>query len=475
MHMKPPHFALKAALNDGRSNRWHSVLLTALLAAVWLFASGPVAAEDPDGDRWAISPVNIIDVNDGSISEDRAVFVADGRIVKIDSPDVTMDGFVSVDGAGGWLMPALAEMHAHVPSSRQGEQATQDVLTLFLAHGITTIRGMLGEPSHLQLRDSLASGSLFGPRLITSGPSFNGNSVSSPEQGIVRVQEQFDAGYDFLKIHPGLSREEFYAIALAAEAANLPYGGHVSFETGLTTVLKQGQDTIDHLDSYAEAMVPESSELYGQAPAWFGLNLAAGIDPSLAPELARATAEAGVWNVPTQSLFETTTGPLSVDALLKRPGMDLVSGSVRDGWSEAVENIRAQSTPQDREQFLAARHALILALQQAGAPLLLGSDAPQIFNVPGIATHQELAYLVEAGLTPLQALQSGTINVARFFDEPDRGTIATGQVADLVLLSANPLEDITNSTSILGVSRDGHWHDRADLDQRLDAIRERMR
>ncbi len=451
-------------------------LLTGLLLSL-LLGGAPVYAfaQDAPDTRWVISPVHVVDMETGAISADRAVFVEAGRIVAVGSAGAPGDGFVPVDGHNGWLIPALAEMHAHVPPASQGPQATADVMTLFLAHGVTTIRGMLGEPSHLELRDALASGAMFGPRLITSGPSFNGNTVTSPEQGAERVLAQQEAGYDFLKIHPGLTRDEFLAISAAAAELDMPYGGHISFETGLATALEQGQDTIDHLDAYAEAMVPPSSPLSGLAPEWFGLNLAAGMDPALAPGLARATAVAGVWNVPTQSLFETTTGPAGVTELLARPGMDLVSESVRTSWSGAIDNIRAQSTPENRALFLAARRALILALQEAGAPLLLGSDAPQIMNVPGVSIHQELAYLVDAGLTPLQALQSGTINVAQFFDEADRGAIGPGQAADLVLLAANPLEDIHNSTQILGVSRDGRWYDRDDLDLRLADIRERNR
>lgn len=452
------------------------VMAQAFFLALVLGSGVPSAfAQNNVSDRWALSPVKIIDMESGVISENRTVFIADGRIVDIAVVGSSRDEFELIDGANGWLMPALTEMHAHVPSSSQGQQAIDDVLTLFLAHGITTIRGMLGEPSHLELREALADGSVFGPRLITSGPSFNGNTVSSPDQGVQRVGEQHSGGYDFLKIHPGLSQDEFVAVATAASAVNLPFAGHVSFETGLQTALEQGQDTIDHLDSYAEAMVPPASPLYGQPPQWFGLNLAAGIDPSLAPALARDTAAAGVWNVPTQSLFETTTGTLSVAELLARPGMDLVAGNVQENWSGAVENIRSQSTPEHRALFLQARQAIIMALLEAGAPLLLGADAPQIFNVPGVSTHQELAYLVDAGLTPLQALQTGTINVAKFFQEPDRGTIAVGQVADLLLLAENPLQDIHNSTTILGVSRNGEWYNQADLDQRLADIRKRMR
>jgi imidazolonepropionase-like amidohydrolase len=378
-----------------------------------------------------------------------------------------------IDGAEGWLIPALAEMHAHVPPRSQGEQRVDDVLALFLAGGVTTIRGMLGEPWHLELREELADGRRIGPRLITSGPSFNGNTVTAPAQGAARAREQAAAGYDFLKIHPGLSRDEFLAIAKAAQDAGLPVAGHVSFETGLETALRWRQASIDHLDAYAEALVPPTSDLFETPPEFFGINLAAAMDPSGIDDLARQTAEAGVWNVPTQSLFEGTLGPASLEELRQRPGMDLLSAETLERWERSVQELRERITEEDRRHFLAIRRALIGALQDAGAGLLLGSDAPQIMNVPGYSVHQELQHLVASGLTPLEALQTGTVNVARFFGEDDRGRIAPGQVADFVLLGANPLEDIGNTAAILGVAREGRWLDRSTLDRLIEGVRSR--
>ena len=441
----------------------HRLLLLLLLIPVTVLAGGQVV----------LSPVNVVSLKDGSVATDQAIIIKSDRITAI-MPAAQADGEAEqVDGHGGWVIPGLAEMHAHVPSQQRGEQYVKDVLTLFLANGVTTIRGMLGQPWHLALRELLATGAWEGPRLITSGPSFNGNTVSSPEQAARRVRDQAAAGYDFLKLHPGLETDEFVAIATTARELNMPFAGHVSFGVGLDQALFYRQDSIDHLDGYAQEMLPEDSALRGQPPSWFGLNLAAEMDPSRAPQLASATARAGVWNVPTQTLFETTSGELAIDALLARPGMDMLSDSLRDSWVNTTRQIRGNSTPEQRARFIKARRALIAALQSAGAGLLLGSDAPQIMNVPGNSTHQELAAYVEAGLTPLQALRTGTANVATYFGDRDRGAVRVGHVADLVLLEANPLEDIDNSTTIIGVMRAGRWYDRAALDAMLEGIRSR--
>ncbi len=445
-----------------------ATLLRCLVTAGVLLLPGLALA-----DSWRIEPVNVVDVATGDVAEDQAVLVIDGRIDAIGARGSVSGGDRVVDGMGGYLLPGLAEMHAHVPPASRGEQYVQDVLHLYLANGITTIRGMLGEPAHLVLRAQLASGEVVGPRLVTSGPSFNGNTVDTPQEGAARVIEQFEAGYDFLKIHPGMSRESFIAVATQARQIGIPFAGHVSFQTGLHTALEYHQATIDHLDAYAEAMVPEDHPLHGQAPQWFGLNLADGMDMTRVANLARETADADVWQVPTQSLFETTTGEEPLEDLLARPGMDMLGDELRANWVGAVHNFRGQVPAEQRGHFLDARRALLAAMQEAGVGMLLGSDAPQIMNVPGYSVHQELAYLVGAGLTPLQALQSGTINVARFFDEPDRGQARAGMVADLVLLRGNPLVDIAQSATVIGVAREGRWYDRATLDALLDGVRDR--
>lgn len=443
----------------------------AMLVAGWLLLL--------PGLGWAqalvIREVNVLAMHDGSVREGQTILVRDGRIEAVLSPAdaEALTAPREVDGGGAWVIPGLAEMHAHVPPRSRGEQYARDVLALYLANGVTTVRGMLGEAWHLELRDRLASGAWHGPRLVTSGPSFNGDSVTSPAQAAERVRLQAAAGYDFLKLHPGLMRDEFEAIAMTARELGIPFAGHVSFDVGLAAALASGQATIDHLDGYAEALVPSDSPLAGTAPQWFGLNLGHVLDPARVPDLARATARAGVWNVPTQSLMETSCGETPLAELMARPGMEYLSPELAQRWRQAVADIRGRSTPEQRAGLLAARRTLLAALQESGAGLLLGSDAPQIMNVPGFSVHQELQYLVAAGLSPLAALQSGTLNVARFLGRVDAGEVSDGMVADFVLLRGNPLQDIRATASIVGVVRAGEWLDRAELDRWLAEVRQR--
>jgi imidazolonepropionase-like amidohydrolase len=424
-------------------------------------------------DSFVIGPVHVLSMQDGSIASNRAVIVRQGVIDRVTSFDEVQDSTGLRDGRNGFLVPGLAEMHAHIPSRSRGEQYTRDVLTLYLANGVTTVRGMLGEPWHLELREMLARQEWPGPRLITSGPSFNGRSVTSAKQAEDMVRDQVIAGYDFLKLHPGLKPDEFEAIATAAKKSGIPIAGHVSFEVGLDAALRHHQATIDHLDGYAEAMVPAESPLQGVAPEWFGVNLAAALDPGRAARLALATAQAEVWNVPTQSLLENLAGNQELEMLMGRPGMAYVSSGLKDRWASSVSQMRQHISPEERQRFLEVRRILIKELQNARAGLLLGSDAPQIMNVPGFSIHEELMLMVSSGLTPLQALQSGTISVSRFFGNESRGDIQSGFAADFILLQNNPLDDISFSPGILGVMRAGNWYDRDRLDAMLDDVKSR--
>ena len=434
--------------------------------------------------------VNVIPMDTETVLYQQRVVIRNGAIVavgpagQLGSPSNSR----RIDAAGRYLMPGLAEMHAHVPGKNQGEQTVQDVLNLYLANGITIIRGMLGEPWHLVLRQQLAVGNWTGPRLITSGPSFNGRSVSSPDQAAEMVRQQVEAGYDFLKLHPGLERDEYIAIVAAAQEADIPFAGHVSTAVGLPLTLLSGQATIDHLDGYAQELVSRDSPLYGVAPEFFGINLSAGLSTARVGELARSTGHSRTWNVPTQSLLENMAFSLTLEVLMARPEMAYMRDSTVSNWRRRVMEFRNNTNRELARNFLTVRRALIAQLQAEGAGLLLGSDAPQIMNVPGFSIHQELAYMVNAGLTPYQALATGTINVATFFGQAEKGRaakgraaigraaygrVATGYHADLVLLAGNPLENISHSREILGVMRDGRWFDRAALDQMLAEIRRR--
>ncbi|MCA1779630.1 MAG: amidohydrolase family protein [Xanthomonadaceae bacterium] len=389
--------------------------------------------------------------------------------VFIGRSDLSLSGNERViDANGRFLIPGLAEMHAHVPPTDDPARI-DEVLRLFLAHGVTTIRGMLGEPGHLLLRRELADGDRIGPRLITSGPSFNGTSVTSEAVARLRVRRQSEAGYDFLKLHPGLRPDTFDAISSAADGLGIDFGGHVSIGVGLERALQAGQATIDHLDGYAQVLVPEGHPARQREPGLFGFNLGDALDASRVEGWARRTARAGVWNVPTQTLIENLAVN-EIDYLLARPAMRWIAPATREQWAGRVAQMRQSQPAESLERFVAVRRSLIGALHAAGAGLLLGADAPQIMNVPGDALHHELEIYVESGLSPAEALATGTINVARFLAQPAHGCIRAGCIADLVLLDANPLEDISNVRRIRGVMRAGQWFDRAALDGMLEEI-----
>lgn len=436
------------------------------IAAALILYCGAAIAETT-----AFVNVNVVPMTTEVVEGARTVIVSDGVITTIGDVQVIAvpEEATVVDGTDRYLMPGLAEMHGHVPGGSSAN--LERILALYVANGVTTVRGMLGQPSHLPMRQQIESGDLLGPRLITSGPSLNGNSVASPEAGAAMVREQHAAGYDFLKIHPGLTREEFVAIATTANALGLPFAGHVPEDVGVERALAAGIATIDHLDGYMQTLLRPNEDISGGLSGFFGVFLADMVDESRIGAIARATADAGVWNVPTETLFRHVTAPdTSPESLGERAEMRYMPTATVAQWQQAKRDLLADSNyvPATAARAIEIRQQLILALHKAGAGLLLGSDSPQIFNVPGFALHRELGLIVAAGLSPYEALRTGTVNAARYLDAEDRfGAVREGLEADLVLLDANPLTDISESRRIHGVMVRGRWLDRSDLDALL--------
>jgi imidazolonepropionase-like amidohydrolase len=413
--------------------------------------------------------VNVVPMTSETVVARQTVVVENGVVVVIGDVDnvPVPEGSELVDGTDRYLMPGLAEMHAHIPGA--DSQSLDRIFSLFVANGITVIRGMLGQASHLRLRQQILDGDVFGPRLFTAGPSFSGNSVSGAADAIRKVRAQHDAGYDFIKLHPGLSADEFRAIAETANELGMPFVGHVPAAVGVEDALAAGMTTIDHLDGYMAALTsPDSDGTGGHG----GLSLANQAVTERIENVVAATARAGTSNVATQSLFESRVSEVTVTDLRNRPEMRYMPESTVNEWVAAKER---QLSDRDFDAELAARaievrRALIFALHKAGAGLLSGSDAPQVFNVPGYSLHRELGYFVASGLSPFEALQTSTTAVAEFFGT-NTGAVAIGRGADLLLVNANPLADIGNIQRIHGVMLRGNWYSAEELEDRLSRYR----
>ncbi len=251
--------------------------------------------------------VNVVPMDSERVLENQTVLIENGHIGALGpAGEVAVpDGATRIDGAGKYLMPGLAEMHGHLPSPDMPAAVTENVLFLYVANGVTTVRGMQGNASQIPLRERVDRGELVGPRLVLGSPSMSGGSVPSVDDATRLVREYKEAGFDLLKVHENLTPEVYDAIAATAKEVGIPFGGHVTDTVGLFHALTAGQTTIDHLDNYVEALVPEGAAP-SEAPGLLGAEqLLSRIDESRLPRLVQATLDADASVVPTMVLWES--------------------------------------------------------------------------------------------------------------------------------------------------------------------------
>jgi imidazolonepropionase-like amidohydrolase len=446
------------------TRRFLTLLVAALVTAV---ITAP-HAQTPAG-TVAFTNVTVIPMDQERVLADHTVVVQGERITAMGpSAKVTVPaGATRIEGGGKFLLPGMAEMHAHIPNGPNATDADmQRTLLLFAANGITTIRGMLGDPRHLPLRDAVREGRVIGPTIYTSGVSFNQNTAKAVEPAVKMVQDQQAAGYDFLKIHPGVPRDVFDAVAAEANKRGIPFSGHVPADVGLERALSAKFRSIDHMDGYFEYAVKRDAPVDLKNPGFFGVNFAAHLDAARLQQAVAATKKAGVWIVPTQGLLEIFMSMDTAAELAKRPGVEYMPPQLIAAWTKQRESFMAQPgfTKENNARFLQERRKLLKAFHDAGVDLALGSDAVQTFSVPGFSIFNEMHAMQIAGLKPFDIYVTGSRNVARFFDrEKDAGTIAVGKIADLVLLDADPLANVGNFARQTGTMLRGRWYPRADL------------
>jgi cytosine/adenosine deaminase-related metal-dependent hydrolase len=457
-----------------------AILTAATLGAVLV---GNASAQEK---TTAFVDVAVLPMDRERVLERQTVLVRGDRIERVGpvAQVIVPADATRIDGRGKFLMPGLAEMHAHIPGANAPAQIIQDIMFLYIANGITTIRGMLGAPNQFEWRDKAARNEIVAPHILLAGPSLSQNTATSAAAAMTIVQQNAQAGYDLQKIHPGFGRETYDSAVAVAKRLNFKMAGHVPLEVGLRRALEVKQD-IDHLDGYLEAAVPQAvfGKIIHPTEVITWSEILRSLDHSRIPELVRASLNAGIYNTPTMYLWENIWGTIKPDSVAALPEMKFVPKTWVQNWINQ-KNGRAQFdtqnniTPEDRQKLIAFRRALLEALADAGALILMGTDSPQMFNVPGFALHHELQLMHRAGLTPFQVLKTGTVNVGRYTREVlgkpgNFGTIAAGQRADLVLLDANPLIDLANITKRSGVMARGRWFPAAELNAGLDAMANR--
>ena len=434
------------------------VIVGLALAALTLPAlQGSVIPKPPQEPVVAFVDVHVIPMTRDGVLEHQTVVVRGDRIATVGpvSQVHVVAGATTIDGRGKYLMPGLGEMHGHLPSPGAGPELTENVLFLYVANGVTTVRGMQGVLAHLELKARIARGELLGPRLWVPGPPLTGNSAPTPEIGRRLVEEQQAAGFDHLKIHEGLSRATYDTIVATATRLGMRFGGHVPDDVGVYHVLESGQASIEHLDNYVETVGgPDSA------------------DSRRIEQIVAATCAAHVWNVPTLALWETFLGTEDSAALAARPELRYVPAAWRSNWAQQLSQLRRAAPPlEQRAETLALRRRILKALQVAGCPIAVGTDSPQLYSVPGFSMYREMRSMADAGLTPQQILTEATRQVGRYFGaEQEFGTVAPGQRADLLLLNGNPLSDLANVGRRAGVMVDGRWLPEAEIQARLERI-----
>ncbi len=440
------------------------------MIALLLAALTTAVQQDPPV---AIVNVNLIPMDRERVLPGQTVVVDGDRIVAI-GPAATLKvpaGALRVDGAGKYLIPGLGEMHAHIPPGNATDLEIARALELWAVNGVTTIRGMLGIPRHLDFRDRAKRGELVSPRIWTSGPSFNGNSVPDTDSAVRMAKAEKAAGYDFLKIHPGVPRAAFDSLAATAERLNIRFAGHVPLAVGLRRAIEARYWTVDHIDGFLEALATGDPVATPQQDGFFGLPLIGRLDEARIPGLVAAMKANGVRVVPTEGFFESVAGDEPMDRLLARPELRYVPPAMVQAWTAATTQQREAAPSGIRRRFIEVRRRIIKALHDGGVGIVLGSDSPQLWNAPGFSLVRELGSYVAAGLTPYEALETGTRNVADLLGNAEEaGTIAVGKRADLVLLDGNPLDDIANVGRRAGVMLGGRWLSRTEIERRLEAL-----
>lgn len=438
-------------------------------------------------DTVVITEVNVVDVRTGAILPDQVVLIDRSRIVAVGSRKDTRyprNAPVIINGKGFYLIPGLWDMHVHLVFGDWFPLAQEISLPLFVANGVTGVRDMGSELATVQAwRNEIEGQRLIGPRIMTSGPMLDGPkprfpssiAITSPADGRRAVENLKHSGADFIKLQSLIPRDAVFAIADEAKKQEIPFEGHVPDSVRASEMSNAGMHSFEHLIGIFEGSSPLEEEfLKGDKTE---SKFLAAYNPESAATLAALLAKNQTWQCPTL-VWERGGNLLDVTDFSKDTRAKYVPAYWKDKtWKKFTEQVESElnsDTLETRKQFVDKELEVVQLLHKAGVPFLAGTDTPPgVYIIPGFSLHEELQRFVAAGFTPLEALQTATLNPARFFQMEDQfGTIEKGKFADLVFLDGNPVDDIRNTQKVAAVVLNGRYFSKADLQKILRRVEE---
>jgi imidazolonepropionase-like amidohydrolase len=436
-------------------------------------ASCAVSSQDSDASQTgALVPTAFVDVTLVSMAREEAapgqtVVIRNGRIASIgpaDRVDVPRDT-LRISGAGKYLMPGLTDAHFHLQSNEEDPRLMQ----ILVANGVTSILNLYGTTSVLDLRKRVAERDILGPTIYTSGPYISDAPSWQPDADTVErlIVEQKRAGYDLIKTHGDFSPEAFTRLFAVARREGMKVIGHAPRNLGVEPMFEERMDAVAHSEEFLYAFVffgaPDLSRASLEARRAFMRDAERRM-----PDLAAATARAGVWVVPNLVAYKMIVEQgKDLASVLRRTEMKYLPPRVAAEWQPGRNRYDRKYSPDVAEHMtwrLDLLSTLTREFRRAGVHMMAGTDAPIPGVLPGFSLRDELKLLVAAGFTPYEALRTATANPAAFLGRSGEfGTVTVGARADLMLLDADPLRDVANVARRAGVMVAGRWIAEAEL------------
>jgi imidazolonepropionase-like amidohydrolase len=468
---------------------------TYLFVAIWFFGCAK-----PAGPIIAITHATVIDATGAPPQPDMTILITDHRITAVGGfPIISIPRNAQViDARGKFLIPGLVDSHVHLTGAGEPDGSRDFFLPLLLANGVTTVRDMGGYlESLVPLRRDIRESKRLGPEIFFAGPYLDGSPpsfqpslvVSNAVEASGDVRTLTQQGVDFIKVQSILSRDAYFAIAAATRREHIAFAGHVPDRVTAAEASDAGQKSIEHLTGVLRACSSDEPRLmreqfqappknattessHARATAW-ERELLRTYSNEQATTLTAKFVHNHTWQVPTLILLRNDAYPAAETDSPSDPLLRFVPRAIAEKWKQVrltQDRLMSEDDFDLHEKLFAQSMHIVAQMQSSGVSILAGTDSAAPYVIPGFALHQELALLVKAGLSPMQALQAATKNPADFLGKgKTQGTIEPGKAADLLLLDANPLEDIHNTQKIRALIVRGKLLDRAALDALLSS------